>query len=198
MGVIAITAFVNGVPLDADELNTAFDTVKNAINGSLDGDNIDTIPETDVVFNNTGHAHGGDADGEKVPEANVIFNDAAGHAHSGVGNDGKIIDEAGLPYAVNNGAKGALRLESGTKNINDDASATVTFASEFDEIPSIDVTYDRGGSFNETNYGYGIYVDGGPDIGYYIYDVSTTGFKIKNDVESNRDFHWRAIGIGEP
>lgn len=59
--------------------------------GADDGAN---VPEANVVFSGTGHAHGGTTDGENIPEANVIFG-ASGHDHSGTTN-GNPLPAAGL------------------------------------------------------------------------------------------------------
>ena len=138
---LAVTKFVNTTAgsdenADADELNENFDDIvdllggtksdDSVVAGALDEDNFKRIPETKIVFSNTGHAHAGAGnDGTLIQtgEANITWDSAGGHDHDDAANPGSMGEK--LALAADNGYQGALKVVSGTEVIAEGASAEI-------------------------------------------------------------------------
>lgn len=180
MGTIAINAVVNAVPLSGDELNTAHDIITNVINGNLDGDNINVIPEAKITFADASHDHSGGIKGTVIDAADLTGN----------------LNEARLPLAVLNGAKGGLLVESNVGGaaieIDDGGTSPAINLSNISQILSLQVFWEA--VDGQTNRGYGQYPYH-DRVAYEVNNIGAATFKIKNALTISADFYWYAIGI---
>ena len=181
-------------PADADKVNANFNAIATLLNGQLDDDNIASIVEASISFDDgNGHAHGGGSDGKplELAEAAITFN-ADGHDHSG-GSAGAV-----AAIAVENGAQGTVKVMSGiAENVSNNPASSASVSLGFaTAVIAIDVYWENAGTLTNLYTGL-IQDDDGDETGYYIDNISNAGFNIFNvlpDGESH-DFYWFAIGV---
>lgn len=169
MGAITIpNTFVNGTPADATEVNDNFTAITDVVNGSIDGDNISTVPEAQVVFGDAGHTHEGGTTGANIP-----------------------VGAAAL--AADNGAQGTLLVKTGTVDAPATDIGAVVFGTRFNILLGIFVTYTSIGWGQATYAEGGSFV--APAEGYYLRNVTNLGFEIYNVSGTAKTCAWRAWGI---
>jgi hypothetical protein len=164
MGTLTISnEFVNGTPADATKMNTNFTDITTVVNTGLTNENINAAAA--------------------IVEAKIAFSASTGHTHNGTNSTLAALAVAGDGGATA-GAQGTVRFKTGTVDIADGDSVTLTYAESFTGIPLVLVYVDGTSLMNLGDY----------LVGYY-YEVSLTTLVIYNETGPAATFRWIAIGV---
>jgi len=188
--------YLDGYVLSEADLDASFEDIEDFLNtpGVLNDDNILELAEAKVNFADSGHSHGSGADGKKIVEANLTFDDATGHTHTGADGNGTKIPtsalEGSIPFVVSAAATaGGLLAEYGTTaNIADAAFLAITLT-EITTILSVQVV--KGNFAAGSNLEYGSYFADG----YWFVINAANQFTIYNNTGSSIPFGWSVMGI---
>ena len=184
---------------NATEINENFAAVQTLVNGLLDGDNFRALSDRKIIFDEgAGHDHDGinSKEIDSAPESGIVFADG-GHDHSG-GGDGSV-----LPTVDEDAdTQGIIKIRSGSTDILSGASLIIDLDGSFTQTPYKVAVWNTIAP-NTTSHGLGKYFKtvGGNQFGYYweLSDPFATGWytrlTIHNHTGRNLKFYWRVIGV---